>query len=173
MLEQDEVRQAAEALAAVRTHQDRARRAARLPWWFYAGMFVLVAGSGAVNDFASLSGAKLIALLVLIATVATFGYTMLSGARGRTEAPLDRVRGVQPRRRFVPWVFIVVLVIGGAAGTLISHYGAQIAHGFAGAVGLSKYPNTAAGLLLAAGAVAFLALGQTLLAIAQRSADDR
>ena len=39
----DEQARAAEALAAVRTHQERTERAARLPWWGFAAMFVLIA----------------------------------------------------------------------------------------------------------------------------------
>ena len=58
---QDEQQQAADALATIQAHQDRARQAARVPWWAYAVMFVLAAGGTAINDYINLTGAKLMA----------------------------------------------------------------------------------------------------------------
>jgi hypothetical protein len=88
-----------DTLARIRNDQDRARRNARLPWWVYAMMFVLVAAGSAANDF-SLGGARLIALLILIAFVAVLVATFATGS-----APLSRWRGVQPRQSFAPRAF--------------------------------------------------------------------
>jgi hypothetical protein len=74
-------------------------------------MFVLVAAGSAANDFVSLGGARLIALLILIAFVAVLVATFATGS-----APLGRWRGVQPRQSFGPRAFAAIAVLGGAAG---------------------------------------------------------
>jgi hypothetical protein len=143
--------EAADALAAISDRQDRARRRARLPWWVYAGMFVLVAAGSAANDFVSVDGAKLIALLVLIAFVAILVITFATGS-----APLGRLRGVQPRQSFVPRAFAAIAVLGGAVAWLVAHYGDR----FTGHLG--AYPNSVAGLLYGAVFTGLFALGQRL-----------
>ena len=159
MDERDEQLQAAEALATIHTHQDRARRAARIPGWYYAAMFVLSAGVTAVNDFIGLSSAKLIAILVLVALAVAFVIAFA----GRS-APLSRVRGVQRRQSFVPPVFGVMVIVAGLGGWLIFHYGTGFANDVAGAVGLRDYPNTVIGVLLGAAFTALFALEQLLIA---------
>jgi hypothetical protein len=101
-------RRASEALTTIRAHQERTRRAARLPWWVYAAMFVLTAAGTAASDFVSLSGAKLIAILVVVVLV----VVLVTGIADRS-AMFSRVRGVQPRQQFIPWVFGVVLIVAG------------------------------------------------------------
>jgi Mn2+/Fe2+ NRAMP family transporter len=155
--------QAAEALAAVRVHQDRTRRAARLPWWVYAAVFVLAAGGMALNDVISLSSAKLVAVLVLVVVAVVFVTSRVNGP-----APLGRVRGVQRRQSFVPWVFGVVAFLAGLGAWLISRYGSEVTHDLADAVGLPGYPNTVGGVLYGAVFTALFALSQLLLAVAQR-----
>jgi hypothetical protein len=165
MDERDEQLQAAEALATVRVHQERARRAVRLPWWVYAGMFVLSAGGTAVNDFVGLSGAKLVAMLVLVVLAVVLVITFVGGS-----APLSRVRGVQRRQSFVPPVFGVVVIVGGLGGWLISRYGTGFANDVAGAVGLRHYPNTVAGVLYGAAFTVLFALYQLLIMASERRA---
>ncbi|MEU4249946.1 hypothetical protein AB0F15_21305 [Amycolatopsis sp. NPDC026612] len=155
--------QAVEALAAVRVHQDRTRRAARLPWWVYVAVFVLAAGGMALNDVISLSGAKLVAVLVLVVLAVVFATSRVNGP-----APLGRVRGVQRRQSFVPWVFGVVAFVAGLGAWLISRYGGDVTRDLADAVGLSGYPNTVGGVLYGAAFTALFALSQLLLAVAQR-----
>jgi precorrin isomerase len=163
MVDQDEQRQAAEALATVREHQERTRRVTRLPWWVYAAIFVLGAAGSAANDFVTLSGAKLIAAVVLVAFVVVFATSFASGS-----APLSKVRGVQPRQSFVPSAFGVVVVVGGLAVWLISHYGTGWTNAVAGSVGLRDYPNTVAGVLFGAAFTALFALSQLLIRASQR-----
>jgi hypothetical protein len=163
MTPRDEQRQAAEALATIRGHQERTRRAARLPWWVYAAMFVLTAAGTAANDLVGLSGAKVIAILVLVALVAVFVITFA----GRS-APLSRLRGVERRQSFVPWVFVVVAAIVGVGAWLISHYGRDFEGDVAGAVGMRDYPNTVTGVLFGAAFTALFALTQLLVAVSQR-----
>jgi hypothetical protein len=155
--------QAAEALATVRAHQDRTRRAARLPWWVYAAVFVLAAGGMALNDVIGLSGAKLVAVLVLVVLAVVFVTSRVNGP-----APLGRVRGVQRRQSFVPWVFGVVAFLAGLGAWLISRYGTEATHDLADAVGLPGYPNTVAGVLYGAAFTGLFALAQLLLAVAGR-----
>jgi hypothetical protein len=155
--------QAAEALATVHAHQERTRLAARLPWWVYAAMFVLAAGGTAANDFVSLSGAKLLAIVVVVALV----VVLVAGFVGRS-APLSRVRGVQPRQSFVPSVFGFVVIVGGLGVWLISRYGTGFANAVAGAVGLRNYPNTVAGVFFGAAFTLLFALAQLLLGASQR-----
>jgi hypothetical protein len=148
---------AAEALATIRAHQERTRRAARLPWWAYTAMFGLSAGVTAANDFVRLSGAKLIAILVLVALAVTFVITFADRS-----APLSRVRGVAPRQSFVPQVFGAVAILAGLGFWLISHYGTGFADDVASAVGLPNYPNTVAGVLYGAAFTLLFALSQLL-----------
>jgi hypothetical protein len=166
MDERNEQRQAAEALATIHAHQERTRRAARLPWWVYAAMFALSAGATAANDFVGLSGAKLIATLVLVAMVVVFAITFT----GRS-APLSRLRGVQRRQSFIPSVFGAVAVVAGLVAWLISHYGTGIADDTAGAVGLRDYPNTVTGVLYGAVFTALFGLSRLLSTAAQRRID--
>ncbi|SFQ61236.1 hypothetical protein [Amycolatopsis rubida] len=157
---------AAEALATVQDHQDRARRAARLPWWVYLVIFVVTAGFTAVNDFVDLDGGKFVAGVVL-------GLLLIAlavGARLRS-APLSHARGVQQRQEFVPWVFVVVAVVGGAAAWLLSRYGTDAAADLAGALGLRDYPYTVAGVLFGLAFTLLFALSQALLAVARRRGD--
>jgi hypothetical protein len=163
MNQQDEQQQAAEALASVRTHQEQTRRAARLPWWVYAGMFVVGAGGSAANDFISLSGAKLVAVLVIVALAVVF-----VASRYERSSLLGRMRGVQQRQPFVPWVFGIVLALGVLGAWLIAQYGTGFADGLAGAVGLRDYPNTVVGVVYGAAFTALFALGQALVASSQR-----
>jgi len=163
MTQRDEQRQAAEALATIRGHQERTQRAARLPWWVYAAMFVLTAGSTAVNDFVGLNGAKLIPILVLVTLAVVLVATFASGS-----APLSRLRGVQRRQVFVPSVFAFVAIVVGLGGWLISRYGTDFAGDIAGAVGLRAYPNTVTGVLYGAALTALFALTQLLLETSQR-----
>jgi hypothetical protein len=155
--------QAAEALATVRAHQDRTRRAARLPWWVYVAVFVPAAGGMALNDVISLSGSKLVAVLVVVVLAVVFVTSRVNGP-----APLGRVRGVQRRQSFVPWVFGVVVFVAGLGAWLISRYGSDVSHDLANAVGLPGYPNTVGGLLYGAAFTGLFALSQLLLTVAQR-----
>lgn len=161
--EQNERQQAAEALATVQAHQERTRRAARLPWWVYAAMFVVSAGSAALNDFISLSGAKLVAVLIMVALAVVFATSSADGS-----APLSRVRGVQRRQSFVPWVFGLVAFVAGLGAWLISRYGTSVTTGVANTVGLRDYPNTVAGVLYGAAFTALFALTQLLVTVSQR-----
>jgi hypothetical protein len=163
MDEQDQQRQAAEALATVREHQERTRRAGRLPWWVYAAMFVLTAAGTAAGDFVSLSGAKLIAVLVMVVLV----LVLVTSVADRS-ALFSRVRGVQPRQQFIPWVFGVVLVVAGLGAWLISRYGSGFVSDVAGAVGLRDYPYTVTGILWGAAFTLLFALTRLLITTAQR-----
>ena len=163
MDEQNQQHQAAQALATIRAHQERTRRAARLPWWVYAAMFVLTAGGTAVNDFVDLNGAKLLAIAVLVVLIVVLVTTFV----GRS-APLSRIRGVQPRQAFIPSAFLIVAIVGALATRLISRYGTSFADTVAGAVGLRHYPNTVAGVLYAAAFTALFALYQWLVTTSQR-----
>lgn len=159
-----EHRQAAQALASVRVHQERARRAARLPWWVYAAAFVLSAATTAADDFVSLDGTKLIAILVSVVLVAAL---LIGAATG--SAPLSLARGVQPQQSFAPKVFVFVAIVGGVGGWLISRYGTDLAHGPADGIGLGDYPNTVAGVIYGAAFTASFALTRLLTARSQRS----
>jgi hypothetical protein len=164
MDDSDEQRQAAAALATVRDHQERARRAARLPWWVYAAMFVLCVAGSAANDFVDLRGAKLIAVLVLVVLAVVFVTGSASGS-----SPLSRLRGVQPRKQLVPSVYGVVVIVGGVGGWLIARYGTGVAQGIGNAIGLGDYPNTVAGVLYGAAFTALFALVQLMVAPSPRS----
>jgi hypothetical protein len=161
--EQDQRRQATEALATVQAHQERTRRAARLPWWVYAAMFVLTAAGTAASDFVSLSGSKLIAVLVLVVLVVVLVTSIVERS-----ALFSKVRGVQPRQQFIPWVFGVVLVIAGLGAWLISRYGNGFVSDIAGAVGLRDYPHTVAGILWGAAFTALFALTRLLITASPR-----
>jgi hypothetical protein len=128
-------------------------------------MFVLSAGRGAINDFVGLSGAKLLAIVVLVVLAVVLVISFV----GRS-APLSWVRGVQRRQSFVPWVFAVVVIVGGLGAWLISGYGNGFANDVAGAVGLRNYPNTVAGLLYGAAFTVLFALYQLLITASQRRA---
>jgi hypothetical protein len=160
MDERDEQRQAADALAMVRTHQERTRRAARLPWWVYAAIFVLTAGGTAANDFAGLGGAKLIALVALAAVLVTV-------FAGRSSL-LGRMRGVERRQSFDPQVFGVVLVVAVVGTWLASRYGTDLAGDIAGTVGLRDYPDTVDGALYGAGFTLLFGLSQLLTTASRR-----
>jgi hypothetical protein len=161
--EQDQRRQATEALATVQAHQERTRRAARLPWWVYAAMFVLTAAATAASDFVSLSGSKLIAVLVLVVLVVVLVTSIIERS-----ALFSKVRGVQPRQQFIPWVFGVVLVVAGLGAWLISRYGNGFVSDIAGAVGLRDYPHTVAGILWGAAFTVLFALTRLLITTSQR-----
>jgi hypothetical protein len=167
MNEQDERQKAAEALATVRGHQERTRRATRLPWWVYVATFVLSAGAMALNDFVSLTGAKLVAVLIMVALVVVLLTGFVTGS-----APLSRVRGVQRRQSFVPWVFGVVAIIAGLGAWLISRYGTGFVNGVADATGLRDYPNTVAGVVYGAAFTALFAVSQLLIAASQRRTNE-
>ncbi len=160
----DERQQAADALASIDAHQERTRRAARLPWWVYAAMFVLSAGGTAVNDFVGLSGAKLIAILVLVALVVVLAVTFAGRA-----APLSRIRGVQRRQAFTPSVFGLMAIVAGVGAWLASRYGAGAGDDLAGALGLRDYPNTVTGVLYGAAFTLLFGLSQALVAASQRA----
>lgn len=161
--EQDERRQAAEALATIGAHQERTRRAVRLPWWVYAAIFVLSAGGSAANDFVGLSGAKLLSALVLVGLAVVLVISLVSRS-----APLSLVRGVQPRQSFVPWVFGAVAAVAVLGAWLIAHYGTGFANAIAGGVGLRGYPNTVVGVLYGAAFTALFAATQLLVTGSQR-----
>ena len=163
MDEQDEQKQAVAALATVQANQDRAHQAARLPWWIYLGLFVFGVAGNAVNDFITVSGAALIAVLVLIA----LAVVMVVGIVSRS-APLSRLRGVQPRQTFVPSAVVFVLFVGGIGIALISRYGNGFSDSLANAIGLGNYPNTVAGVIYGAAFTGLFALGQLLIRTSQR-----
>ncbi|AGL16916.1 hypothetical protein [Actinoplanes sp. N902-109] len=158
MDERDEQQRAAEALATVTVHQDRARRAARVPWWYYAAMFVAIAAVCAANDFVTLTGAKLIALAVLITLVAVLVVRFTGGT-----APLSRMRGVQARQTAEPRVLIATLVVAVIAGGLLVRYGPGWGDDLADALGLGDYPSTVTGVLYAAALTALAAGSQAVL----------
>lgn len=162
MNERDE-RQAADALAMVRTHQERTRRAARLPWWVYAAIFVLTAGGTAANDFVGLGGAKLIAILVLAALV----VVLVTSFVGRSSL-LGRMRGVERRQSFDPRVFGAVLVVAALGTWLVSRYGTDLTGHVAGTLGLRDYPNTVDGVLYGVVFTALFGLSQLLTTLSQR-----
>lgn len=157
MDERIEQRQAAEALAMVHEHQERTRRAASVPLWGYAAMFSLSAGGTATNDFVDITGAKVIAALVLV----IFAVVVVTTFAGRS-APLSRLRGVQRRQTFAPPVFLFISVVAGAGAWLISRYGTGFAGDIANAVGIRGYPNTVFGVLCGAAFTALFALSQLL-----------
>lgn len=154
---------AAETLATIRTHQERTRRAARVPLWMYVVMFVLAAGLTAISDFVGANGSEVPAIVVLILLV----VTLLATFTGRS-APLSRLRGVQGRQSFEPRVFGAVLLVAGAGAWLVSRYGTAAVHDLAAAVGLGAYPNTVAGLLYGAAITVLFAAEQLLLTKLQR-----
>jgi hypothetical protein len=163
MNNQDDRGRAAQDLMTIRAHQDRARRAARPPWWVYLAMFALTAAVTAVNDAVDLNGAKLLAGAVLAVLVVVLVITFA----GRS-APLSGIRGVQREQSFIPSVFGVVVIVGALGGWLISRYGTGLADDVAGAVGLRSYPSTVAGVLLGAAFTGLYALTQALIARSER-----
>ncbi|GAA3570518.1 hypothetical protein GCM10022222_63310 [Amycolatopsis ultiminotia] len=167
MDERNDPRKAAEALAAVRTHQERADKAARLPWWVYALTFVASAGLSAANDFVDLAGAKFIAAVVVVLLIVTF----VAGLLGRGTAPLSRVRGVQPRQQIPQWAFATLVVVGAAGVWVIISYGGSVATALADAVGLPGYPDTVAGVVFGAAFTLLFALSQFALGILRKRAD--
>lgn len=163
MEQQDERRHAAEALDLVTAHQERARRAARVPWWAYLVMFVLTAGIGAANDFIDLNGAKALAGAIAVLLVVVLLASFLTRS-----APLSHLRGVQGHQTFVPQAFVVVVVFGAVGAWLISRYGTTFTHDLANAVGLRDYPNTVTGVVYGAAFTALFALGRLMVDTAQR-----
>ncbi|HEY3687936.1 MAG TPA: hypothetical protein VGL93_33165 [Streptosporangiaceae bacterium] len=161
-MERDEQAQAAaQALTAVRAHQERTERAARVPPWFYVAMFLLIAAVTAANDF--VTQPKVIAAVVLVALV----VVLVVAFAGRS-APLSRLRGVQRRQRFHPRIFGVTLLVGAVGAWLISQYGTAAANGIAGGLGLRGYPNTVLGVVYAAVFTALFAAVQTMVARSER-----
>lgn len=160
---QDEQEQAAATLAAIRGHQERARRAARLPWWVYAVMFALIAGGCSLYDFVGRTGARVIAIVILVLFVVVLRVTFAN----RT-APLSWVRGVQPRQSYNPRVVLAVTVAGCLGAWLIDRFGGAFAHSVGTAIGLRGYPDTATGILAAAVFTAVFALGHLLTSMSQR-----
>ncbi|TQS40662.1 hypothetical protein [Cryptosporangium phraense] len=150
----DEQRTAAEALAAVQSHQDRARRAARLPWWFYAAAFVLIAAGVASNDFVSLSGAKVLAGVIVVVLAVVMIARYASGT-----ALLSQLRGVQPRSYDARAVMVVVIA-GAVGGWLAARFGSGAAERLADDLGLHRFPYTVDGVLAGAFIVGVLALAQ-------------
>jgi len=167
MNEQDERRKAVDDLAVVHAHQERTRRAARLPWWVYVAVFVLSAGGMALNDFVTLGGAKLLAVLVMVALVVVLVTGFVTGS-----APLSRLRGVQSRQSFVPWVFGAVAVMAGLGAWLISRYGTGFVTGIADATGLRSYPDTVAGVVYGLAFTAVFAVSQLLTAVSRRRTNE-
>ncbi len=166
MSEYKDRRQAEEALALMRTHQQRTRRAARVPGWFYVAMFVFSAGATAANDVVGITGAKVIAAAILVALLATLVVRVVSRA-----APLSLARGVAPRgsmaqRDMIAMLFAVVVI-----GWLIARYGESVGHSIASALGVPGYPNTGAGVLYGAVATGLFALSQRLITVEGQRSD--
>ena len=159
----DEQQQAAQALATVAAHQERARSAARLPWWAYLAMFLLSAAGTAANDFVAVPGTTLMALVILIVLVIVLVIGFATGS-----APLSALRRVQPRQAFVPRVFGAFVIIGGAGIWLVASYGTALGHDLANAVGLPHYPYTVLGVVYGIVFTALFALGQFLTGRAAR-----
>jgi hypothetical protein len=162
MSEYDE-QQAADALATVERHQEQTRRAARVPVRFYAVMFVLIAAAGAVNDFITLTGAKVLAVLVMVVLVAVVVTRFVTG-----KAPLDMARGVERRRPFNPRVYSAVVIVGVALVVLIATYGTGLVERITDAIGPGHYPNTIVGVLFAIVLTGLYALYQVLMNHADR-----
>jgi hypothetical protein len=113
---------------------------------------VLAAAGGAANDFVSLTGAKLLAGVVMVLLVVVLVASFVS------KTPLlSRVRGVQPRQSFNLWISVGAVIVGYVAIKLL---GKTVASGAADTVGLHNYPGTVAGVLYAALFTALLALSQ-------------
>lgn len=158
----DEQRRAAEALAAVHTHQDRARRAARLPWWFSVGGFVLVAVPTAANDFISFGGAQEMAIVILVVLVGLLAARYVLGPSHLWVPPLSRLRGVQARQVTDRRTFVLLVVGGGIAGWAVSRYGISASDSIADTIGLDHYPYTVAGVLAGAFFVILVAVSQLI-----------
>lgn len=165
-MEQDEdLRQAREALAAIRSQQERTRRAARVPGWFYLATFVFSAGATASNDFVDLSGAKVIAAAILVVLLATLVVRLVGRA-----APLSLARGVAPRQAAAPRAMVMLLFAVVVIGWLIARYGESLGHAIASALGVPGYPNTVAGVVYGAAITGLLALSQRLTTVGGRGA---
>ncbi|WP_216892443.1 hypothetical protein [Nocardia alni] len=159
MNEDQNQRHAQEALALMTAHQERTRRAARVPGWFYVAMFVFSVAATAANDVVGIGGRKVIGAGVLVLLLATLTVRLFTRS-----APLSLVRGVAPRQSSQPRVYIAVLFAAAVLGWLIVRYGTGLAHSLATALGVPGYPNTVAGLLYAAAATGLFALSQQLMA---------
>jgi hypothetical protein len=147
----DDRTEAADALASIREHQERARRRARLPRWYYAAMFVLIAAGSAANDLVTLAGAKFIAVLVLVALIGTLTVSFATGS-----SLLGTLRGVQPRPTATARVSLVFVLAGLVLAWVVANY-------VSSATGqLGPYPNTVAGLIYAAVFTGLFALGRRL-----------
>ncbi|WP_216896314.1 hypothetical protein [Nocardia alni] len=166
MSEFEDRRQAEEALALMRTHQRRTRRATRVPGWYYAAIFVFSAGATAANDFVGIGGAKVIAAAILVALLATLVVRIAGRA-----APLSLLRGVAPRQSMAPRDLIAMLFAVAVIGWLIARYGESLSHSIASALGVPGYPNTVAGVLYAAVATGLFALSQRVLTVEGQRAD--
>jgi hypothetical protein len=150
---------AAEALVTVQEQRQRVARAVRMPWWVYAAMFVLTAGVTAANDFVTLTGAKVMAGVVLAALVLVAAVTFL----GRIDM-LGRARGVERRQRFSPPVFLAAALLVGGGAWFASSSGAGFVDGLAEGVGMGGYPGTVSGIVFGALFTGLFALVQFLLA---------
>ncbi len=104
----------------------------RVPWWFYAAVFVIIAGVAAANDFVRLTGTRLIALLIVVAVAG-----MVATAR---------VRGGRPRP-VNPWLFGGALLAAGLFGWVVVRYEYGSGANLADRLGVHNYPHTAAGLI--------------------------
>src|SRR5258708_2299105 len=122
MNEYQNQRHAQEALALMKTHQERTRRAARVPGWFYAAMFLFSAAATAANDVVGISGSKVIAAMILVLLLAALTVGLVTRS-----APLSLMRGVAPRQSFEPRVFVAVLFATAVLGWLIVRYGDGLA----------------------------------------------
>lgn len=162
----DERTQARETLTRIREHQERTRRAASVPWWMYVAMFVLTAGCTAINDFVDRGGGKLLAVVVLILLVLVLAVTFASRS-----APLSRIRGVQRRQTFEPRIFGAILLVVAAGAWLVPRYGTALVRDLAGALGLTDYPNTVAGVVFGAALTALFGIEQFLVTVAERRRD--
>ncbi|MBB4686811.1 hypothetical protein [Amycolatopsis jiangsuensis] len=159
MNDPDERQQATDALAEVRTHQSRAARAARLPWWVYAAMFVLAVVPLAADDFVDLGGTTAISAVVLGLLV----LALVAGALGKGVAPLSRLRGVQARRQVSQERYGLVVAIGAAVTWLLVSQGPSLAAGLADEIGLHQYRNTVTGVLFGAVLTLLFAGSQAVL----------
>lgn len=151
------------ALEVAREHRRSASRAARMPWWVYAAVFVVVGGAAFAASALERGEAGLSAVIVLALFLVVFGLAVASRV-----APLDRLRTVRRRARFEPVAFLVISVLGAAGLWIATRFGAAITNAVAGAVGLQAHSGIVAGVLAGAAFTALFALGRGLSALAGR-----